>query len=137
MFKSLVISLAVFTVVTANTALAQTTTLETQTDPAVLIDQRINLNRAKNMARIAAERANGGLSNYRAEISMHGPAIEAPFVDNRDGTLTFTFLGRKPESTEYTIETVVTVAKDASEINVDYNGPVRQQNSSEPTTNDK
>lgn len=131
MFKSLVVALSVLTVVTANTAIAQTTTTESEPDPAVLIDQRINLNRAKNMARIAAEQANGGLSNYRAEISMHGPAINAPFVENDDGTLTFTFLGRRPESTEYTIETVVTVAKDASVINVDYNGPIRHQNSSD------
>lgn len=82
------------------------------------------LQRARNLARQAGERANGGLTRYRAEASMHGPASESPFVDNGDNTFTFTFLGGAPAQPP-TIETVVTVAYDASTITVDYNGPIR------------
>jgi hypothetical protein len=127
MLKLFLIALSVL-IATGNPVIAQTTTTETETDPALIIENLISLNRAKNLARMAAEQANGGLSKYRAESSMHGPAINAPFVENEDGTLTFTILGRRPESSEYTIETVVTVAKDASVVNVDYNGPIRNQN---------
>jgi hypothetical protein len=85
----------------------------------------VNLNRAQNLARQAAENKNGGLQNYRAESSMFGPASESPYINNGNGTLTFTFKGRRPESSEFTIETVVTVAEDASTVTVDYNGPIR------------
>ncbi len=68
-----------------------------------------NLNRAKNLARQTAEKANGGLGVYRAEASMHGPAAEAPFVDNGNGTYTFTFLGGKPGYTTPSVQSVVTV----------------------------
>lgn len=83
------------------------------------------LTRAKNLARVAAESANGGLGNYRAESSMHGPATEAPYVDNENGTWTFTFKGSVPGTTTPTVESVVTVAKDGSEVTVNYNGPIR------------
>ena len=68
-----------------------------------------NLNRAKNLARQTAEKANGGLGLYRAEASMHGPAAEAPFIDNGNGTYTFTFLGGKPGYTTPSVQSVVTV----------------------------
>lgn len=102
--------------------------IQAQTNPSQQtpdIELARNLNRAKNLARMAAERANGGLGEYRAEESMHGPAFDAPYVDNNDGTWTFTFKGRSPYLTDYTIESVVTVTKDASQVNVDYNGPIR------------
>lgn len=82
------------------------------------------LQRARNLARQAGERVNGGLTRYRAGASMHGPASESPFVDNGDSTFTFTFLGGAPAQPP-TIETVVTVAYDASTITVNYNGPIR------------
>jgi len=84
----------------------------------------INLQRAKNLARQAAEQRNGGLRYYRAEASMHGPASQAPCVDNGD-SWTFTFRGGAPGWRVATVESVVTVYKATSRIRVDYNGPVR------------
>lgn len=80
--------------------------------------------RAMNLARQAAERTNGGLNNYRAESAMYGPANKAPFKDNGDGTLTFTFLGGFPAAPP-SIQSVVTVALAGDRVTVDYNGPIR------------
>ncbi|WP_220131021.1 hypothetical protein [Thermosynechococcus sichuanensis] len=85
--------------------------------------------RARNYARQAAERANGGLTRYRAEQSMHGPVREAPYVRNADGSYTFRILGYRvrngvPESMP-SIETVATVAPDGR-TTIDYNGPIRR-----------
>jgi hypothetical protein len=85
--------------------------------------------RAKNLARQAAERANGGLSQYRAETAMSGPALTAPYVENADGSLTFTFKGGPPGSAP-TIETVATVVSSGA-VNIDYNGPIRGDSSAE------
>lgn len=87
-----------------------------------------SLTRAKNLARQAAEKANGGLSNYRAEASMYGPSYEAPCVDNGNNTWKFTFTGSKPGSTTPSVKTIVTVAKDGSEVKVDYNSPISKVN---------
>lgn len=89
-----------------------------------VISNNIELNRAKNLARQAAEIANGGLGQYRAEASMHGASAESPFVDNGDGTWTFTFQGHKPGASVYTVETVVTVSQNGR-ITVNYNGRIR------------
>lgn len=85
---------------------------------------RVDLNRAKNLARQAAESANGGLRVYRAENSMHGPASQCPYVDNGD-SWTFTFLGGRPGFTTRMIESVVTVYKYSPRVVVAYNGPIR------------
>lgn len=86
---------------------------------------RVDLNRAKNLARQAAEVANGGIRVYRAEASMHGPAQDCPYVDNGD-SWTFTFLGGRPGSSVMTIESVVTVYKNSPRVIVAYNGTVRR-----------
>ncbi|MEO0376890.1 MAG: hypothetical protein AAF329_20175, partial [Cyanobacteria bacterium P01_A01_bin.17] len=86
--------------------------------------------RAKNLARQAAERANGGLSQYRAESAMSGPALTAPYVENADGSLTFTFKGGPPGGAQ-TIETVATVVSSGA-VNLDYNGPIRGSNAAAP-----
>lgn len=96
-----------------------------EADSVTVINTSIPLNRAKNLARQVAENTNGGLGKYRAEASMHGPSKESPFVENADGTWTFTFQGYKPGSSVYTVETVVTVSQDGK-FRVDYNGPIRQ-----------
>jgi hypothetical protein len=80
--------------------------------------------KAMNLARQAAERANGGLENYRSEQSMYGPATRSPFKDNGDETLTFTFLGGRPAEPP-TLQSVVTMSLGGSAVSVDYNGPIR------------
>lgn len=84
-------------------------------------------NRAKNLARQAAEKANGGLGNYRAEDAMHGPAAEAPFVDNGDGTVTFDFVGSRPGTNIPAFQTIATVNLETGEVRLDYNGAIRSQ----------
>ncbi|UBF23594.1 hypothetical protein K9N68_17580 [Kovacikia minuta CCNUW1] len=85
---------------------------------------RIDLNRAKNLARQAAEEANGGIRVYRAENSMHGPASQCPYVDQGDSWV-FTFLGGRPGSSRMTTQSVVTVYKYTSRVVIGYNGPIR------------
>lgn len=119
---------------------AQTeTTIPAGTDPADTQIRRIDMvgteteitvferNRAKNLARQTAERLNGGLGQYRAEASMHGPSANAPYVDNGDGTITFTFKGTRPGSDLYTYETEVTINTNTWAIASNYNGPVRAE----------
>lgn len=102
-----------------DTTTERTTTTETQVDPAVLAE----LGRAANLARQAAEKANGGLGNYRAESAMFGPPSQTPYVSNGNGW-TFNIKGRRPDSSEYTLETLVNVSRNGN-VNVEYNGPTR------------
>ncbi|MBL1173652.1 hypothetical protein [Pantanalinema sp. GBBB05] len=93
-----------------------------------------NLSRAKNYARQAAEAANGGIGKYRAENSMHGQAMNAPFVENSDGTITFTFLGcLAPGFSKATVESQVTVNPNGWRTTVNYNGPIRSSGNSTGT----
>lgn len=85
---------------------------------------RTTLQRAQNLARQAAERANGGLTKYRADAAMYGWANQSPFVTNADGSMTFSFVGGKPTA-QPSIQSVVTVSQDAQVVSVDYNGPIR------------
>ncbi|MGL5063730.1 MAG: hypothetical protein ACRC62_27405 [Microcoleus sp.] len=97
---------------------------QSQDEEIIIISNNIELNRAKNLARQAAENINGGLGKYRAEASMHGTSEESPFVDNGNGSWTFTFKGYRPGSSVYSVETVVTVSRDGG-VRVDYNGQIR------------
>jgi hypothetical protein len=87
----------------------------------------IKLNRAKNLARQAAEQANGGLRLYRAEPSMHQAGEDAPYKINSDGTLTFTFKGRQSTTSVFTILSIVTVDLDREIVTMNYNGEIPTQ----------
>ncbi|MCM1981434.1 purine nucleoside permease [Lyngbya confervoides] len=80
------------------------------------------LPRAKNLARQAAIQENGGLNRYRPELSMYGPALEAPFERNPDGSVSFNFFGGAPGSREWDTVTTVRVAPDAT-VDILFNGP--------------
>lgn len=97
-------------------------TVETTT---VNVTNPAALGRAQNLARQAAERANGGLNYYRADRSMYGPPSQAPFKQNTDGSFTFTFQGYTPGSEVPSYQSVVTVSQDGEQVTVDSNGPVR------------
>lgn len=83
-----------------------------------------DLNRAKNLARQAAEIANGGLQRYRAEASMHGAAIDSPFEEFEDAWI-FTFRGGEPGFVQPSIETQVRVDRRTFQTTILYNGPIR------------
>jgi hypothetical protein len=87
--------------------------------------QIIAVGRGVNLARQAAEAANGGLAVYQAAADFHGPASIAPCVDNGDGTWTFTVKGGKPGFTTPTQETVVKVDSNDWKVTVVSNGPIR------------
>lgn len=93
------------------------------------IDQRA-LNAAKNTARQAAERANGGLSVYRAEPAMHGAVTDAPCERVGDNSWRFTFRGGNPTAVavqgDYSMLSVVTVEGVGTESTfvMEYNGPI-------------
>lgn len=80
--------------------------------------------RARNLARQAAIKANGGLARYRPEAAMFGPSAATPAVKNSDGSITFTLKGGAPNATALTTESVVTV-NPTGKVNLDYNGPIR------------
>ncbi len=112
--KKFAISSALVLLGVAPVAIAQ------QPDPGqIIIQNSIDLNRAKNYARQTAEQANGGLNDYRADFAMHGPATEAPYVTNPDGSWTFTFGGTLFGSTEAQDRAVET------SVNVTPNGDIR------------
>ncbi len=94
------------------------------TDISDLISSSRELNRAKNLARQAAEIHNGGLQNYRAESAMHSAGVAAPYVD-RGTDWVFRFQGGLPGAPVMTIESEIRVDKSSFQTEVLYNGPIR------------
>ncbi|HEY9825520.1 MAG TPA: hypothetical protein V6D19_08740, partial [Stenomitos sp.] len=74
------------------------------------IDQDAFFAKARNLARQAAIKANGGLDRYRPEPAMFGPSSQSPAVKNSDGSITFTFKGGTPGAIAMTVESVVVVS---------------------------
>lgn len=141
MKQSLLASLTLAAIATSSlTVLAQTssqTTIieeRTQTTTVKYRNSITILNRAKNYARQAAEERNGGLQRYHAEALMHGPVERTRFVENADGTVTFTFLGGPPGFRTPTIESVVLVAVNGWTTRVLYNGAIRSASTSQTMT---
>jgi hypothetical protein len=94
------------------------------------------LQRARNLARQAAERENGGLSRYQAEAAMSNSQAVSETVacqyDPMAQTFTFRFLGGEAgwvqKGQQPTIESVVSVTSTKPpQIRIDYNGPIRPQ----------
>lgn len=98
-----------------------------QTTGAKMTSEEIeSSSRAKNLARQAAEKANGGLEKYRVEDAMHGGLAQSPYVKDGNDWI-FTIKGREVDSEVLTIETVVRVSFDGKTVTVDYNGPIRSR----------
>lgn len=118
-------------IMSAPTAEAQTEPLNCNNIPQTINQintfdtlENINLHqlhKAQNWARMAAEKANGGLTNYRAEKAMHGAVEKAPFKYHGDGNFMFTISGKSPTDTDYTITTVVTVNLISNTVTVNSN----------------
>jgi hypothetical protein len=88
------------------------------------VDEDAFFAKARNLARQSAIKANGGLARYRPEPSMFGPSAQTPAVKNANGSITFTFKGGAPNTTDLNIQSVVTVDP-AGSVNLEYNGPGR------------
>ncbi|MFQ4140157.1 hypothetical protein PGN35_027975 [Nodosilinea sp. PGN35] len=108
---------------------AQSSATPASSSPQGDVD-RLFVLRGRNIARAAAEAANGGLENYMAEPAMHGPTANAPVVISEDGSLLFTFKGFRPEDRDingdptFSFETEVLVNPDRT-FAILYNGPLR------------
>ncbi|MBD2105533.1 hypothetical protein [Nodosilinea sp. FACHB-13] len=124
----LALTLSVVSLSPTNTP-AQSPAAPASPQPQSEVDQ-LFLTRGRNIARAAAETANGGLGNYMAEPAMHGPTANAPVVVNEDGSLRFTFKGFRPEDRDingnptFSFETEVLINPDRT-FQVVYNGPIR------------
>ncbi|QFZ90999.2 hypothetical protein [Synechococcus elongatus] len=86
------------------------------------------LNRAKNLARAAAEQANGGLNRYVAESKMYGSGSGTDYTYS-NGFFTFQFVGGvpgwQPQGLPPTVESKISVSFDGKTVRIDYNGPIR------------
>lgn len=115
-----------FSVASSETPASLTTCTNGLTQRASDSDElRIKLGKARNLARITAEQINGGLSKYRTEAAMHGPAAEMPCLLKPDGALLFIIKGRQPASDVFTVETALIIEPNTWQVTVDYNGPIR------------
>ena len=87
--------------------------------------------RAANLARMTAERLNGGLGVYRAAPCMHEQSGGACLAKISSEGLTFRFMGGVPGWPQLnlppSVETEILVSSDGRTVlQVIYNGPVRQ-----------
>jgi hypothetical protein len=87
--------------------------------------------RAANVARMTAERLNGGLGVYRPAPCMHEQAGGSCLVQTTGEGLLFRFLGGPPGWKQLdqppTVETEILVSPDGRSVRqVIYNGPPRQ-----------
>jgi hypothetical protein len=79
--------------------------------------------KARNLARAAAERVNGGVERYRADASMYGGKGRQMMLDSGTHWI-FTVYGGIPGQPA-SRETMVRISKTNYEIAVVYNGPIR------------
>lgn len=126
MKKRIIAAIAPFLILGIPCSLQAQTNSEGSSPLQIEFNRLVQLNRAKNLARQAAEQANGGLTEYRSEPAMHGPAQATNYEELAEGVWQFTFQGRRPTADEYTIESVVVVNINTGEVSVEYNGPIRE-----------
>jgi hypothetical protein len=91
--------------------------------------------RAVNMARMTAERLNGGLQVYRAAACMHQQSGGSCLIRSSSDGYLFRFYGGEPGWQQLgknpTFETEILVSPDGRSIqNVIYNGPIRSSGNS-------
>ncbi|MDR9403229.1 MAG: hypothetical protein RI580_07305 [Halothece sp. Uz-M2-17] len=126
MRKTLIAAIAPLIILGVPLSLQAQTESEERSTLEIEYRKLVQLNRAKNLARQAAEQANGGLTEYRAEPAMHGPPETTNHEQLAEGVWQFTFQGRRPTAEEYTLESVVVVNINTGETTVEYNGPIRE-----------
>ena len=94
--------------------------------------------KAANLARMRAERLNGGLRLYRSDQCMHALRGAACLVSSTDEGFLFRFRGGEPGWQQQippqpSLLTEVLVSADGDRIlDVSYNGPLLRQNNSAP-----
>ncbi len=94
--------------------------------------------KAANLARMRAERLNGGLRLYRADQCMHALRGEACLISVTDEGFLFRFRGGEPGWQQQippqpSLMTEVLVSADGDRIlDVSYNGPLLRQNDNSP-----
>lgn len=89
-----------------------------------------DLQRATNLARMTAEKLNGGLSRYFAADCMHSRSGGRCLIKSSDQGFTFRFLGGPPgwqvNQQAATVETQILVAPSGQQVlQVQYNGAPR------------
>ncbi len=89
-----------------------------------------DLQRATNLARMTAEKLNGGLTRYFAARCMHSRDGGSCLINSNDQGFTFRFLGGSPGWEVYrqpaTVETQILVAPSGQQVlQVQYNGSPR------------
>lgn len=89
-----------------------------------------DLQRATNLARMTAEKLNGGLSRYFAADCMHSRSGGRCLIKSNDQGFTFRFLGGPPgwqvNQQAATVETQILVAPSGRQVlQVQYNGAPR------------